>query len=138
MDSSKGDLEQNPHIMHVTTASIYNTRHLLDSINFVSNMLRRTNTENSIWLIGISIPEGEAETSLVNLFQGVPLHLNSEVYVYNVETMVQYQIYEVYKIIDQGDAVIKQVASWSKESNYLNFVKEDKHSRRRNLRVSVL
>ena len=124
--------------MHVTTASIYNTRHLLDSINFVSNMLRRTNTENGIWLIGISIPEGEAETSLVNLFQGVPLHLNSEVYVYNVETMVQYQIYEVYKIIEQGEAVIKQVGSWSKESNYFNFVKEDKHSRRRNLRVSAL
>ena len=131
-------MEQNPNILHVTTASDHNTRYLHESINFVSNKLRRTTTENGIWLIGISIPEGEAETSLVNLFQGVPLHLNSEVYVYNVETMVQYQIYEVYKIIDQGDAVIKQVASWSKESNYLNFVKEDKHSRRRNLRVSVL
>ena len=131
-------MEQNPNILHVTTASVHNTRYLHESINFVSNKLRRTNTENGIWLIGISIPEGEAETSLVNLFQGVPLHLNSEVYVYNVETMVQYRIYEVYKIIDQGDAVIKQVASWSMESNYLNFVKEDKYSRRRNLRVSVL
>ena len=76
---------------------------------------------------------------LENLFQRVPLDLDDEVYIYKIEAIdnMSYQLYEAYKIIDQGYPIIRQVGSWSKEAKSLRFVKEDKNARRGDLRVSA-
>ena len=66
--------------------------------------------------------------------------MDDEVYIYQVDTkgsMVYYQLYEAYKIIDQGSPIIRQIGIWSMGAYSLNLMEEDKNSRRANLRVIV-
>ena len=78
---------------------------------------------------------------LEGLFQEVQLDLDDEVYIYHTSRtglMENYILYEAYKILYKGVPIIKQVGYWSKDLNFLNFVKQDKNSRRSDLRVSIV
>ena len=62
VDGSNQDFEQNPYVLHVTVASTYNTQYFNDTMKFISDkFLKRNNSDNDIWLIGIDIPEGDRE-----------------------------------------------------------------------------
>ena len=62
IDQANYDFEQNPYILHVTVASLYGTRHLEETLKFLSDkFLRRNNSDNDIWLLGIGMPEGDIE-----------------------------------------------------------------------------
>ena len=78
---------------------------------------------------------------LEGLFQEVQLDLDDEIYIYQTSSrglMENYILYEAYKILNKGLPIIKQVGYWSKDLNFLNFVKQDKNSRRSDLRVSII
>ena len=71
IDQAHHDFEQNPYILHVTVASMYGTKYLDNTMKFLSDkFLRRNNSDNDIWLIGIDIPEGEGDIQkmLVTIF----------------------------------------------------------------------
>ena len=76
---------------------------------------------------------------LETLFKGVPLDLDDEVYIYEIEAInnMSYQLYEVYKIINQGYPIIKKIGSWSNDAKSLKFVKEVKNARRGDLGVNA-
>ena len=68
------------------------------------------------------------------------MNLDADVYIYKVETVWSseyYQLYEAYQISGQGAPTIRIVGNWSRDSDSLYFVKEDKYSRRGNLEVSM-
>ena len=81
--------------------------------------------------------------SLKFLFEGVHLDLDDEVFIYEVNTkdyVSSYQLHEVYKITNQGDPMIRHLGSWSREGKsgtFFDFMKDDKNSRRKDLRVSI-
>ena len=69
VDRLKKDFEQNPTILHVTLPSTYNTKYFNDIINFLSQtLIKRNNSDNDIWLIGIYIPQGEKDTSVMYIY----------------------------------------------------------------------
>ena len=69
--------------------------------------------------------------------------MDDDAYIYEVNTKVSlsyYRLHEVYKIYDEGDPIIRHIGSWSRvgrSDSSLDFIKEDKNSRRRDLRVSI-
>ena len=68
------------------------------------------------------------------------MDLDDEVYIYQTGQTgftEDYQLYEVYKIHDQGAPITEEIGHWSKASNSLKFTTEDKNSRRSDLKVSV-
>ena len=67
------------------------------------------------------------------------MDLDDDIYIYHIEAKgaMHYQLYEVYKIIDHGHPIIRQVGSWQKDLRSLNFVKENKNARRVDLRVGT-
>ena len=76
---------------------------------------------------------------LESLFRGVHLDLDDEVYIYQAGRTgftEDYQLYEVYKIFHQGAPITNKVGHWSKASNSLNFMTQDKNTRRADMRVS--
>ena len=81
--------------------------------------------------------------SLKSLFRGVHLDLDDDAYVYEVNTkdsLPYYRLHEVYKVNDEGDPIIRQIGRWSRggsSDSSLYFMKEEKNSRRRDLRVST-
>ena len=78
-----------------------------------------------------------------SLFEGVHLDLDDDAYIYEVNTKYSpsyYRLHEVYKINAKGFPIIRPVGSWStgrRSDSSLDFTKEDKNSRRRDLRVSI-
>ena len=81
--------------------------------------------------------------SLESLFREVHLDLDDDVFIYEVNTnksLTYCQLHEVYKIRDEGDPIIRHIGNWSKgggSDSSLNLLREDKNSRRKDLRVSV-
>ena len=69
--------------------------------------------------------------------------MDDDAYVYEVNTkdsLPYYRLHEVYKVNDEGDPIIRQIGRWSRggsSDSSLYFMKEDKNSRRRDLRVST-
>ena len=56
------DFEQNHHVLHVTAASTYNTKYSNDTLTLLSELLlKRNNTSNDVWLMGIEIKDGQEE-----------------------------------------------------------------------------
>lgn len=77
---------------------------------------------------------------LHELFQGVKMDLDDEVYIYlldNKAPMKNHNLYEVYKIYNEGPPVINHLGVWSPDTYSLNFEEFDKNSRRRDLKVSI-
>ena len=74
------------------------------------------------------------------LFQGVKLDLDDEVYMYLLDTkppMKNYSLYEVYKVYNEGPPVVNHLGTWSPDTYSLNFEDIDKNSRRSDLGVST-
>ena len=69
--------------------------------------------------------------------------MDDDVFIYEVNTkdsLSYCQLHEVYKISDEGDPIIRHIGNWSRgglSDSSLNLTKEDKNSRRKDLRVSV-
>ena len=54
--------EQNHHVLHVTAASTYKTKHSNDTTALLSEIFfKKNNTNNDIWLIGIDILDGQED-----------------------------------------------------------------------------
>ena len=49
----------------------------------------------------------------------------------------QYQIYEVYKIYDEGPPQLNKVGTWTVDTKALDFSNVDKNIRRRDLKVKI-
>ena len=68
--------------------------------------------------------------------------MDDDVFIYEVNTndsLSYCQLHEVYKIIDQGDPIIRRIGNWSRigeSDSSFNLVREDKNFRRKDLRVS--
>ena len=61
-DHPDKDFEQNHNVLHVTAASTYETKYLNDTMKFLSDkFLKRDDSDNGIWLMGIDIQEGEED-----------------------------------------------------------------------------
>ena len=81
--------------------------------------------------------------SLESFFRGVHLDLDDDVFIYEVNTkdaLSYYQLHEAYRIHNESDPIIRHIGSWSRGKSGIasfNFTKEDKNSRRRDLRVSI-
>ena len=61
-------------------------------------------------------------------------------YIYQVDTTGksgQYQLYEVYKIHDEGPPQVNEVGKWTGETKTLDFTDVDKNIRRRDLKVKI-
>ena len=68
------------------------------------------------------------------------MDLDDEVYIYlldNKAPMKNHNLYEVYKIYNEGPPVINHLGVWSPDTYLLNFEDIDKNSRRRDLKVSI-
>ena len=68
------------------------------------------------------------------------MDLDDEVYIYLLNTkapLKNYNLYEVYKIHDEGAPVMNHLGSWSFDTYSLSFEDLDKSSRRHDLRVSI-
>ena len=69
--------------------------------------------------------------------------MDDDIFIYEVnrkDSLSYYQLYEVYKIKDDGVPIIRPIGNWScvgLGDSSLNLMKEDKNSRRKDLRVSV-
>ena len=73
-------------------------------------------------------------------FRGVHLDLDDEMYIYQMDTTGksgQYQLYEVYKIHDEGAPQVNEVGKWTGETKALDFTDVDKNIRRRDLKVQI-
>ena len=73
-------------------------------------------------------------------FNGVHLDLDDEMYIYQMDTTGksgQYQLFEVYKIYDEGPPQLNKVGKWTVESKALDFTEVDKNIRRRDLKVKI-
>ena len=71
-------------------------------------------------------------------FRGVHLDLDDDMYIYQMDTTGKsrkYQLYEVYKIYDEGPPQLNKVGTWSIETGTLDFTDDDKNIRRRDLKV---
>ena len=78
---------------------------------------------------------------LNELFQSVNLDLDDEVYIYMLDTKApvkNYNLYEVYKIHDEGAPVINHLGYWAHDSYLLDLDKMNKNLRRDDLSVSML
>ena len=67
--------------------------------------------------------------------------MDDDVYIYQtgkIGLKEVYQMYEVYKIIEDGAPIVKQIGYWSNDSNLLYFVEQDKNSRRADLGASII
>ena len=67
------------------------------------------------------------------------MDLDDEIYIYIMGTKasnIDYSIYEVYKIYDEGAPITNHLGSWSLDNSYLEIDNLDKNSRRHDLRVS--
>ena len=63
MDHSNYDFELSPYILHVTAASLQESKSFDNTMKFLSDkFMKRNNSDNDVWLIGVEIPEGEDET----------------------------------------------------------------------------
>ena len=73
-------------------------------------------------------------------FRGVDLDLDDDMYIYQMDTTGktgQYQIYEVYKIYDEGPPQLNKVGTWTVDTKALDFSNVDKNIRRRDLKVKI-
>lgn len=71
-------------------------------------------------------------------FHGVDMDLDDEIYIYEMDTMKKrrsYELYEVYKIFDDGTPQMNKVGDWYTDTKILNFTNKDKNIRRRDLKV---
>ena len=70
--------------------------------------------------------------------KGVDMDLDDEIYIYQLDTVensMNYKLYEVYKIFDEGPPQMNSVGEWYAKTQILDFTNQDKNIRRRNLKV---
>ena len=68
----------------------------------------------------------------------IDMDLDNEIYIYQMDSMKKsktYELYEVYKIFDEGSPQINKVGDWYSDTKILDFTNQDKNIRRRNLKV---
>ena len=73
-------------------------------------------------------------------FRGVDLDMDDEMYIYQMDTAGKrglYQLYEVYKIYDEGPPQLNKVGEWTVDTEVLDFTTVDKNIRRRDLKVKI-
>ena len=77
---------------------------------------------------------------LHQLFHSVNMDLDDDVYIYQLDAeapMENYNIYEVYKIHEEGHPLINYLGTWSPDTYSLKLEDIDKNIRRHDLRVSI-
>ena len=70
--------------------------------------------------------------------KGVDMDMDDEIYIYQMDTIknsMNYVLYEVYKIFDEGSPQMNRIGEWYAKTKILDFTNQDKNIRRRNLKV---
>ena len=70
--------------------------------------------------------------------KGVDMDMDDEIYIYQMDTIknsMNYKLFEVYKIFDEGHPQMNIVGEWHANTQILDFTNQDKNIRRRNLKV---